>query len=111
MLFFDGIDLLVHAIFGVFHFAGNILARIVSLLFLALVGRILYVAPGFFGGTLHLVCHAAIREIVVADGFADALFHFACNLIDFSCDLILIDGGYSFFTTLFLLFRLSTPCG
>jgi hypothetical protein len=96
MLFLNGIDLLIDAVFGVFDLVRNIFAGIVSLLFVALLSRVFHVAPSLLGSALYLVSDSAICKVVIAGRFTNALFHFACNLIDFSCDLILVHGDYSF---------------
>src|SRR5580700_11310863 len=97
------IDLVVGAVFRVLDPRCDIVAHFVGLVlffgfmgFAGLVGSVFHVAPGFLGGTLHLVHDAGIGKTIIAGHFAGTLLDFAYNLICFAFNLIRIHNGSPF---------------
>ncbi len=48
------------------------------------VGGIFRIAPGFFRGAFDLLSGSGVGQLLIADGFADTLFDFACYLVELS---------------------------
>src|SRR6185437_3611655 len=94
LLFLHCVDFVVHPIFHVFHFVGNVVAGIVGMVAGGFVGGIFYIAPGLFGRAFYLIGEAAVRQVLISNCFADTLFHFTGSLVDFSGYLIFIHGSF-----------------